>query len=133
MANGLGNVVARIAKLCENNGVGMDKKSSELHKHIPRSSEQGGYQTLFEQYQFNLILEEVWKDLRSLDNTLQNDQPWKLKGEGAVQLIKSYAAKVIEIAWALQPFLPQTADKILKQYTSEKIVAQPPLFPRIEK
>jgi len=39
--------------------------------------------------------------------------------------------EIRDIAFALKPFLPETAEKIEEQFGREKITSQKPLFPRI--
>ncbi len=118
LANGLGNVTARIAKLCELNQI----KTEETQKQYNNSK-------YLDLYEFSLALEEIWKDIKKLDVQINTDKPWETKNAGKLQL---YRSQLIHIAVALQPFLPDTAQKILEQFKEPAIKSQPPLFPRIK-
>lgn len=124
LANGLGNLVARIAKLCELKNVTVQKTSL----HVPFSSKQGGFSDHMEKFEFNLALEEVWHDIKKLDVDINQDEPWHTTNTG---LIQNYVRQLRNIAFTLQPFLPDTAEKILKQFAGPTIASQPPLFPRL--
>jgi methionyl-tRNA synthetase len=117
LANGLGNLTARIAKLCEMNTVQVSVKETPFLSvnHLT-------------QYEFSVALEELWKDIKKLDVEINNDQPWKTKDAGKLQL---YINQLIHIAIALQPFLPDTAKKILDQFKGPTIKTSAPLFPRL--
>ncbi|MCL5675644.1 MAG: methionine--tRNA ligase [Patescibacteria group bacterium] len=127
LANGLGNLVARIAKLCETNNV----EYSSDNTYTPYSSITGGYHEHLKRFEFNFALEELWRDIKNLDGELEHDKPWSLSKDSAIPLLKNYVRKLLNIAFALQPFLPETAAKILEQFKGPKIKAQKPLFPRI--
>jgi methionyl-tRNA synthetase len=120
LANGLGNLVARIAKLCELSGSDLRNSKGLTLTFSPNNH--------LNQYEFSLALEEIWKDIKKLDVQINNDKPWETKD--AVQ-IKKYINQLIYIAVPLQPFLPQTAQKILDQFKGPVIKAQSPLFPRL--
>lgn len=124
LANGLGNLVARIAKLCE-------LRKVKLNKILPRillSSIQGRYREHLERYQFHLVLDELWRDIKKIDIDINNEKPWESNDAGK---IANYARRLKHIAFALQPFLPQTAEKIAKQFAGPEIKSGPPLFPRL--
>lgn len=127
LANGLGNLVARVAKLCETNAV----SGSSLTPHIQETLKISGFEDHLKRFEFNLVLEEIWREIKSLDIQINLDKPWESSGETAKQTLRKYTHEIQNIAVALQPFLPETAEKIQKQFDSSKIVAQEPLFPRI--
>ncbi len=117
LANGLGNVVARIAKLCELNHIKVNETSAKysFSKHLA-------------DYEFSLALEELWKDIKTLDVEINTDKPWQTKNKKGLQ---QYVQELRHIASALQPFLPGTAKKILEQFKGPTIKASAPLFPRL--
>jgi len=130
LANGLGNLVARVAKLCETNDLDFSN-TKHPSTELTQSLEVAGYRTHLENYQFNLAVEEIWKEVKALDMQLSEDKPWLKKGEGVKQLLREYVRQINNIAFALQPFLPETADKILEQFKGPKIKSEKPLFPRL--
>ncbi len=121
LANGLGNLVARVAKLAENNDVEITEKIEELEPHVT---------TLLDDYNFNEALQFIWGIISIVDHEINKSKPWELTGDEAKKVISELAHTLIVIATNLQPFLPETSEKILKQF-SGKIKSSEPLFPRL--
>lgn len=122
LANGLGNLVARVAKLAENNAIIV-----EDHKSALPTKE---YEEYLQGFEFNLALEKLWKDIKDVDVAINKEEPWKLSSEEAIPKLKNYINAIKDIAIALKPFLPESA-KIIEEQFSGKITVQKPLFPRI--
>ncbi len=122
LANELGNLISRLTRLAEkdeliikiNENYSFDKKTIKL----------------FENFQFNLILELIWSEIKKLNKAIDDFAPWKKSPrERKNFLIRSF--KILKsIAWYLKPFLPQTSEKILKNIKG-KIKSIKPLFPKI--
>lgn len=121
LANGLGNLVSRVAKLCEKNSV-------QINSNTTAPAENGKY---LDRFEFNLALEAIWRDLKALDVRINQDHPWTLSQTEAAPLLKEYAQNLVQIAASLQPFMPETAEKIEKQFTHSPIHSSAPLFPRL--
>lgn len=119
LANGLGNTIARVAKLCEK--VELAGLEIKTFKSIPH-----------EDYRFDEALKIIWGWISDLDRFIDEKKPWTLDNKDLEDVLKPMVSEVVKIATALQPFLPETAEKILKQFTGPKIVAEAPLFPRIK-
>lgn len=128
LANGLGNLVSRVSKLCEKNNITV----SRVPPSISYSLETGGYRVHLNNYEFNLALEEIWRDIKDLDVEINHEKPWALSKEKATPLLKELVQKINKIAFALKPFLPETASTIEKHFSANKITSfKKPLFPRI--
>lgn len=134
LANGLGNLVQRVAKLCE--GLKIPLNSSKfLYGSSGLSAETGN---LIEGFRFNEALDKIWDAIKSLDQYINLQTPWKQplsdKTKTMAKVIwgdKSLVS-LIEISQSLEPFLPQTAAKIQQIFKDQKIIApSAPLFPRI--
>ncbi|MBI2028087.1 MAG: methionine--tRNA ligase [Candidatus Levybacteria bacterium] len=122
LANGLGNLVARVAKLCER----------VILKLSPTPKFSEDYKKAIEGFKFNEILENIWNEIRKLDQQINKKEPWKIKEkEKLKQFLQSIVNNIINIAFELKPFLPETSKKIEEQFKESKIVSQKPLFPRI--
>lgn len=131
LANGIGNLVARVAKLCQTDGInGITDYSKDLY-NLRSSLNTGGYTDHLNTFEFNLALEELWREIKSLDIQIGNDAPWAKSKQEREGYLKSYAKRLLSLADELQPFLPQTAGKILAQFKGPEIKSQPSLFPRI--
>lgn len=124
LANGLGNLVARVAKLCEQNNI---SAPSVVQTNLAIAEK---VCTLVEQYKLNEALAYIWSEITATDQKINLEKPWGLRGEKAQSVLKDLVGRVQHIAYNLQPFLPATVEKILKQF-SGKIKSAPPLFPRI--
>jgi len=131
LANGLGNLIARIARLCENSKLDFPP---EKHSWIPTSllSEE------LSNYRFDKALELLWSgveaatSITSLDHLINEKKPWNLTGDELKKTLTFLVNEIRVIATELQPFLPVTAEKILKQFKGPTIKSQSPLFPRIQ-
>lgn len=133
LANGLGNLVQRVAKLAERENFGGFKlKETDIERNI---ADVDGFMQKFE---FNKVLEFIQKYISNLDRDIDKNRPWEKKGESLKRslskiIVASEGARgILNIAYLLQPFLPETAEKIEKIFTADKIKApRQPLFPRL--
>ena len=132
LANGLGNLVARVAKLCETNNANINRvnetRTNELLEDVKNQ---------LSQFRFNEALDLIWGGIKGLDQYINRERPWK-KGLNEANKILSDVVigtesliALRDIAEALKPFLPETAEKIEEQFKGPKISSQKPLFPRI--
>jgi methionyl-tRNA synthetase len=64
------------------------------------------------------------------DQRINQTEPWKLEGPELKEVLDEVVSIIQRVAFNLQPFLPETAEKILQQFQGE-VKAQSPLFPRI--
>jgi methionyl-tRNA synthetase len=148
MANGLGNLVQRVATLIENN---LDK---EL---IFDASRAGGIQELksvlddevfkkaINEFKLHEALEEVWKKIDIANLYVNDHKPWALVKEDAdkfLTVMTALVGMINHIAWLLQPFMPETAQKVFATFglVGEATIADHatciiakggPLFPRL--
>ncbi len=125
LANGLGNLVARVAKLCEKINIQALSTNNQIILNNQISNN-------LNNYRFDEALKEIWQWISEVDGQIELDKPWKLEGEQLEKVLNIYVEKINLIALNLQPFLPETAEKILKQFNAQKIVSESPLFPRIK-
>src|SRR3989344_4440237 len=122
LANGLGNLVARVAKLCETSGFEFKETAPSLDKKV---------QSHLDEFRFDKALKIIWHQISDLDKTINDDEPWSIQGPSLYAILKRYVKEIRSIAYNLRPFLPQTAQKIEKQFQGPKIELGKPLFPRL--
>jgi methionyl-tRNA synthetase len=123
LANGLGNLVSRVARLCENSSLSFPVSSSSFYQES---------QEYLENYSPQLAIEYVWLDkIQAANKYIDNNKPWELSGEKLKEVLTHLVTEIRNIAYNIKPFLPETADKIEGQYGKENISAGNPLFPRI--
>lgn len=127
LANGLGNLVARVAKLAQ----GGVYKSSINNYQLAINNNIKFHKTL-EEFRFNDALAFVWTKITSANKQIDNKKPWELQGVKLQKVLEPLIAQILEIASLLQPFIPQTAEKILEQFKGPIIKTEKPLFPRIK-
>lgn len=123
LANGLGNLVARLAKLCEKlEGSLASADKLTFSKQVKEK---------FESFQFNEAAEIIWSLISKENKRFNQKKPWELKDKELEKFLLVSVQQIRQIAYNLQPFIPETAEKILKQFSGPKIKTQEPLFPRI--
>ncbi len=125
LANGLGNLVSRVAKLCDQHNISVSDPEMQNNFAIAEN-----VCKLLEEYKFNEALAAIWEDITEADKKINQEKPWELEGEKLKEVLKDLVKKIQQIGFNLQPFLPETAEKILNQF-SGKIKSSAPLFPRI--
>lgn len=124
LANGLGNLVARVAKLASTDTWNIPVPTfTELNK--------GEYKKLLDEFRFNEVLAVVWQKIKATDQYVNDKQPWKLEGALLKEVLTQSITNIVNVAVLLQPFLPETAGKILKQFASPTITPAASLFPRL--
>lgn len=125
LANGLGNLVARVAKLASRSGSLPGSGLKEVQGLTPL------YKKALEEFRFNDALAAVWEQVKAADKYIDENEPWKRTGDSLNTVLEKSINQIINIATLLQPFLPATAEKILEQFKGPTITSQPPLFPRL--
>lgn len=131
LANGLGNLIARVAKLCENADYTHMGTANKTNEHLVDDSV---YKQALDTFKYNEALTFVWQKISALDKYINDEKPWVLAKTNTQQL-KSVLAHCVdqiqEIGILIAPFLPETSEKILEQFKGPKIVSQRALFPRL--
>ncbi|MCL5970439.1 MAG: methionine--tRNA ligase [Patescibacteria group bacterium] len=123
LANNLGNLISRVAKLCETSGFDFNvKPKNEISEPVKKQ---------LEEYKFDEALKRIWENITKINQTINETKPWELKGEDLKKNLENLINVISGIAFDLKPFLPQTAEKIEEQFKGPKITSNKPLFPRI--
>jgi len=134
LANGLGNLIARVAKLCET--ANFKQSPSENNRHVITDFVE--YKRLLSDYRFNEALSLIWEKITKVDKYINEEKPWELLKTPAGNLKRPINAilehavdEIEEIGELLEPFLPETSEKIKAQFTTAEIKSSTSLFPRI--
>lgn len=121
LANGLGNLISRVAKLCE--GLKFKEYKPQFSKEYSRD---------VEKYRLNEVLQVIWVEIKSADKYLNDNKPWEIKDKDILlNVLQPVVNRIRQIGYELKPFLPETAEKIEKQFKGPKIKSARPLFPRL--
>lgn len=145
LSNGLGNLCSRVAKLCEKYEIsGQNPKTTyeAYHQTHDESGQQFTLPTDFHQAMsdfeisraIDLIFKTGGKDFKSiadLDKHLSETKPWMQPELEAKINLEYLVGEIIKIGLNLQPFMPETAVKIITHFSAVKVSAIEPLFPRI--
>lgn len=117
LANGIGNLVARILTLAEKSKVPLLKfknffEDKKLEKIIFQTKKEIFF--LLENFKFNEALTEIWKLISFSDKYLEEKRPWEDQKEKFF-IINDLLLSLIEISKLLKPFLPKTSEKIIEK------------------
>jgi methionyl-tRNA synthetase len=124
LANGLGNLVSRISKLCE--------KEDFIFPASPGIGVGDGVKKSLDEFKFDEALRIIFeKYVTILDQEINKVEPWKLEGKPLKEFLDDAVSDIRTLAQNLLPFLPETAEKIQAQFKGPKIKSGKPLFPRI--
>ncbi len=126
LANGLGNLVARLSNLLEKNEIEVKLKKNENKKLIKE------YEQLMVDYKFDEVLKILWQVFHQSDEALSDKKPWKMEDVKEIKkVLEPIAQDILNAAILLQPFMPEIAGKIIEQFSQKQIKKGESLFPRI--
>ena len=130
LANGLGNLVARISNLLEKNEIKTGLKVDFNDKSIKETVKK--YTESLKTYRFNEALQLLWENIKNCDENLSQKTPWKMTDKKEIETcLRPLAQTILNIAYLLEPFLPGTSQKIQAQFSAEQIKKGESLFPRL--
>jgi methionyl-tRNA synthetase len=125
LTNGLGNLVARVMKLCEDNldspinapdgAQGTEEVSREINN-----------------FSFHSALDLIFALIAAADERITKEEPFKIVKSDPVRgktMLAALAAEVWNIGRLLAPFMPATSEKILTAVATNKKPEN--LFPRL--
>ena len=136
LANGLGNLVARVTTLGQNiSPVAFLEQDVRESIGATLEAARTSYENLMMSGRFNQALQAVWEIISETDKQINDDKPWTLSGDEKKLPIAKAAYRINEIQKLLAPFLPQTCEKIREQImvgdTEITIKKAGNLFPRL--
>lgn len=127
LANDLGNLVQRLANLCKKQDL------AGLNFAPTRDAE---YDKIMDEFYFSHAFDYVWSKIQDLNKEIDEKKPWELnkfpeRHDKLVAILTDLATKLLQAAYLLEPFLPETAAAIKNIFTAEKILPPAtPLFPK---
>jgi len=135
LANGLGNLVSRVARM-QVMFISDRLKSVDESRYPLVLDKYPQIKAFIDAFEINQATDEIWKLVSGLDQRIQNKEPFRfagqdnLKGKIAKQEISELVLRVYDIATLLKPLMPSTSKEIQKLLTEpDRITA---LFPRKE-
>lgn len=117
LANELGNLVQRTAVM-------LDKyQDGNIGEVLPHSHDVHGYHEAMKDLRFDKALHEVWLLIRGLNQYVEEEKPWELAKSDREQLadvLAHLAVDLLQVAELLTPFMPTTAERIIKTFEGGK-------------
>lgn len=131
LANELGNAVQRTVAMVlkYQNGVIGDIPAAEHDRAL--------FDEALANCRFDRALDKVWEQVRGINQYIDEEKPWAVAKTGDADHLREVLAYIVssllEIAELLQPFLPDTAEKIQAIF-AEGIIrpSETTLFPKFE-
>jgi methionyl-tRNA synthetase len=120
LANGLGNLVARIITMAHKFTDGkVPEIDKDPEKHPIQKLEKSVWKDLdklIKNYEFHKALNRIWELIHGVDKYIDENKPWKLAKQGKQKEIDWVVYGLLDglkdLAWLVLPFLPETAVKI---------------------
>lgn len=123
LANGLGNLISRIAKLAEKTDISLNRRVKPY----------GEVFDFLDNYRFDLAMNFIWEKIKELDVSINKREPWKMDAPNLAEFLVPACTQILVIAESLKPFMPESAERIRKQFKGPKIKSGTPFFPRLGK
>lgn len=128
LANTLGNLISRVAKIASNTAFGY-KNQNSFKQVIEKNPD---YNKAISAYDLSGALTYVLRKTTQVNLYIDTQKPWQLPpGEKLNIVLKHCSNEICEIALLLIPFTPKTSENILNQFNG-RIKSQKPLFPRYD-
>jgi methionyl-tRNA synthetase len=115
LVSDLGNLVSRVTKLAEGY-----KGKPRGKDHLSRYIKLKEIERRFEEFELHHALEEVWSFIRACNKYINDKEPWKLQGEELGVVLYNLLEGLRIISILVEPFLPETAEKLRKQLKVKK-------------
>jgi methionyl-tRNA synthetase len=122
LADKLGNLISRVAALIEKNGA--EKGENKLIKKLKLKE----IEKHFEEYQLDRALNEIFAFIDICNEYVQSKKPWETKDKRILYELRESIKKIAEL---LFPFIPETSEKITKQFSAKNIKKGEILFRKI--
>ena len=141
LANDLGNLVQRLANLCKK----QDLDGISDFKPEPDQT----YQEIMDSLYFSKAFDYVWEKVQDINKEIDNKKPWEYNKKIKEQMsagdtqsaeklshefhttLYDLASRLLNVAYLLVPFLPETSKSIIDIFEAKKIAPpEVPLFPK---
>jgi len=124
LANGIGNLAARVATMAEKIGLKVPEQKLGIREEVINK---------LKEFRFDEAMKFIWEDVKRADTLINQREVWKLTGEDQRFALANLVIIIRKIAVDLAPFMPETSDKLRVMFAGEVIKRGENLFQRIEK
>ena len=126
LANDLGNLVQRLATMAMKNGFVL---GSYDEMGLPEE-----YAQLMNEFEFNKAFDLAWERVQGLNRKIDDEKPWMLAKNGEkeklMECLDGLVRGMLDAARLLEPFIPETVEKIRAVFTDPIVPPETPLFPK---
>ena len=161
LADKLGHLVSRVSSLIEKNGIekctpraytqggheNLSRGTKEVREHLrgPETFPQEMFtkgknklikklneakiEKLFDNYEFDKVLNTIFAFIDVCNEYVQKKKPWET---GDKKVLYELKESILKIAELLSPFIPESSEKIIKQFSAKKIKKSEILFKKIK-
>ncbi len=124
LANGIGNLVARVSTMAEKaDGRWQMVDGRKISKEVIQA---------MNSWDFNKAMADIWQQIKQADTLINEREAWKLEGGEKEEVLIDLVNRLRQIGTDLAPFLPGTSEKILKTFMGPEIKKAEILFPRLK-
>jgi len=127
LANGLGNLIARTVAMCD----GLEIKIDE-DKILKWEGRNDLITKALNGYEFDKAMNIIWDEVRQTNTLINQKEIWKLSGRDKNFALEEIVLRIRNIGVSLQPFMPETAERIMRTFESRQVVRGEQLFPRLK-
>ncbi len=124
LANGIGNLAARVCSMAEQVGLSAEPKEVVIDPVVVEETKA---------WHFDQALAAIWQKIKDADALINERGVWKLTGEEKEKALIDLVNRLRQIGTDLQPFLPETAERILAMFAGGEIKRGENLFNRLER
>ncbi|MDP2860265.1 MAG: class I tRNA ligase family protein, partial [bacterium] len=138
LANGLGNLLARVTALAEKYCDGKVPETDKDPDSHPLRADKTiynwkkawqGFDEAMGHYKFNEALASTWRFIGEADKYVNDNKPWELAEKDKNEfnwVLYGLLDGLCQIAWQVYPFLPETSKEIGRRLNMERLLAANP-------
>lgn len=126
LANGLGNLLARVTTLIEKNNLTIELQACANNSLLE------DYHKCLADYDFSGALARLWEEVKVADEIITRTKPWTITDPKELhESLAPLAQTLYDLGKLLLPFLPTSAAKIITTLEAKPIKKSEPLFARL--
>ena len=124
LANGVGNLAARVATMSERVELRVPEQKLGMREEVVNK---------LKAFRFDETMKFIWEDIKGADTLINQREVWKLTGEEQTSALSDLVRIIRQMAVDVEPFMPETSQRLMAQFGKEEIKRGENLFQRIEK
>lgn len=124
LANGIGNLAARVCSMAEQVGLSVEPKEMVIDPMVVEETKA---------WRFDQALAAIWQKIKDADALINKKEVWKLYGAEKEKTLVDLINRLRQIGTDLRPLLPETATRIGAMFAGGEIKRGENLFNRLER